>query len=106
MPKEPVSKTYDAELLAKKEDTIRANVRKTILDQLMMRSKKNKVGISRKATQEFAEQVEMELFKVHKSAKHPKYKEWCSDFFHQLADDQNVRYYSFYKTNYFVLDVF
>lgn len=83
-------KYFDDSKGLKKEDTIRANVKKTILDQLMTRAKKNKVGVSRKATLDLSEQIEVELYRIHKNAKNPKYKQWCADFFSQVANESNV----------------
>ncbi|KAE9551135.1 hypothetical protein FO519_005644 [Halicephalobus sp. NKZ332] len=84
------SKYFDDSKGLKKEDTIRANVKKTILDQLMTRAKKNKVGVSRKATLDLSEQIEVELYRIHKNARNSKYKQWCADFFSQVANESNM----------------
>uniref|UniRef100_A0A914Y088 TFIIS central domain-containing protein n=1 Tax=Panagrolaimus superbus TaxID=310955 RepID=A0A914Y088_9BILA len=87
---EPKSKVFDSEKGLKKEDAIRAAVKQNIHDQLMKRAKKSKVGVSRKATKELSDQIEIELYRVHKSAKAAKYKSWCADFLFQVTDDNNM----------------
>lgn len=90
---EPEPKYFDVEKGLKKEDTVRSNVKQSFQDQLMTRAKASKVGVSRKATKELSEQIEIELYRLHKSVKSPKYRSWCADFLSQITNVNNVCFY-------------
>uniref|UniRef100_A0A7E4ZXA4 SET domain-containing protein n=1 Tax=Panagrellus redivivus TaxID=6233 RepID=A0A7E4ZXA4_PANRE len=91
---ETTSKSTAAPIKAEKdlkdEDRIRNNVKMNIREQLMNRAKALKIGVSRIAVTKLSEQIEVELYRVHKYAKAKRYKEWVQDFFAQILTDDNM----------------